>query len=83
MKITFFYRVKPKTSTYKPVFYVPEEEQSPLEKRIKNYNDTTTPLRERLNKQWEEGRKHKGATQRTFLVAAGLIAGLIYYIFFY
>ena len=82
MKISFFYRPKPKTSNYKPVFYKPEEEQSSLEKKLKNANDHTTPLRDRLSRRWEEERKHKAVSQKNLLKALAVIAALVYLIFF-
>jgi len=81
MKISFFYRPKPKVSSYKPVFYAPEEEQSSLEKKMKSHNDTS-PLRDRLNRRWEEERKHKAVTQKNLPKAFIVIAALVYLIFF-
>lgn len=82
MKITFFYRTKPKTSTYKPVFFTPEDEQSELKKKMNAHNDTSTPLRERLAHRWDEERKHKAVTQQNIIKAIAVIAILIYLIFF-
>jgi len=82
MKITFFYRPKPKSSTYKPVFFTPEEEQSSLEKKMKSHNDQEAPLRDRLSRRWEEERKFKSVSQKTILTAILVIAALIYIIFF-
>ena len=63
MKITFFYRVKPKTSSYKPIFYTPENDKSSLEKKMDLHNDSTSTLRERLDSRWEEERKYKAISQ--------------------
>ncbi len=82
MKILFLYRPKPKSSKYKPVFFTPEEEQSSLEKKMRNHNDQEAPLRDRLSKRWEEGRKFKSVSQRTLLTAILVIIALIYIIFF-
>ena len=82
MKILFLYRPKPKSSQYKPVFFTPEEEQSSLEKKMKNHNDQETPLRDRLSRRWEEERKFKSVSQKTLLTAALVIIALIYIVFF-
>lgn len=82
MKISFFYRPKPKTSTYKPVFYQPDEEQSSIEKKLHDRKDPSSSLRDRLNRRWEEDRKHKAVSQKNILKAILVIAALIYLIFF-
>lgn len=82
MKITFFYRVKPKVSAYKPVFYKPEEEQSGLEKKLKLQKDESLTLRERMNRRWEEERKYKSVSQKNIIRIIVVIAILIYIIFF-
>lgn len=82
MKILFLYRPKPKISQYKPVFFTPEEEQSSLEKKMKIHNDQETPLRDRLNRRWEEDRKYQKVSQKTLVTAIAVIAALVYIIFF-
>ncbi len=82
MKILYIYRPKPKTSSYKPVFFTPEDDQSKLEKKMKSHHDQEAPLRDRLSKRWEEERKYKAVSQKTLITAILVIAALIYIIFF-
>jgi hypothetical protein len=82
MKITFFYRVKPKTSNYKPIFFTPEDDKSSLKRKMDSHNDTSSSLRERLDRRWDEERKHKAVTQKNLFRAAAVIVILIYIIFF-
>ncbi|MEI6349320.1 MAG: hypothetical protein WCP69_15345 [Bacteroidota bacterium] len=82
MKISYFYRAKPKTSSYKPVFYTPEDDQSSLKKKMSIQNDDSITLRERMDRRWDEERKHKAVSQQNILKAFAVIAILIYIIFF-